>query len=139
MFVLERLRRTAGPGHGARAVHVSDGGITGPAFFDHVRRSDRPVINSPKGQTSSLPPDLVRRPIVAPEIYWTWSLVRRADEARPPVLGVVVALCDNPAGHLGVHGSDAWLPTGDPHRNRSSGDPGIERGVSAHLGRLRGN
>ncbi|MGW1054648.1 hypothetical protein ACWDBD_34010 [Streptomyces sp. NPDC001118] len=76
-------------------VHVSDCGTTGPAFFDHVRRSDRPVINSPKGPTSSLPPDLVRRPIVAPEIYWTWSVVRRADETRPPVLGVVDALCDD--------------------------------------------
>lgn len=45
---------------GARAVPISDGGITGPAFFDHVRRSDRPIINSPKGQTCALPADLVR-------------------------------------------------------------------------------
>ncbi|WP_369386772.1 LysR family transcriptional regulator [Streptomyces sp. CG1] len=100
---------------GARAVHVSDGGITGPAFFDHVRHSERPVVNSPKGQTSPLPPDLVRRPVVAPEIYWTWSVVRRADEARPAVLAVVDALCATLAD-LGIHGPDAWLPEGDPHR-----------------------
>jgi DNA-binding transcriptional LysR family regulator len=37
---------------GARAVRISDGGVTGPAFFDHVRRSRRPIINSPKGQTT---------------------------------------------------------------------------------------
>ena len=35
----------------ARVVRISDGGITGPAFFDHVRRIKRPVVNSPKGQT----------------------------------------------------------------------------------------
>lgn len=31
---------------GARAVRISNGGITGPAFFDHVRRCSRPVVNS---------------------------------------------------------------------------------------------
>ena len=40
---------------GARAVRISDGGITGPAFFDHVRRSRRPLVNSPKGRTTPLP------------------------------------------------------------------------------------
>jgi DNA-binding transcriptional LysR family regulator len=35
---------------GARTAHISDGGITGPAFFDHVRRSRRPILNSPKGR-----------------------------------------------------------------------------------------
>src|SRR5262249_6496862 len=46
---------------GARAMRISDGGITGLAFFDHVRRIGRPVINSPKSQTASLPPDLIQR------------------------------------------------------------------------------
>ncbi len=100
---------------GAHAVRILDGGITGPAFFDHVRRSDRPVINSPKGQTTPLPPDLVQRPVVGPEIYWTWSLVRRAGEVRTAVLAVSDTLCDG-VGDLGIHGPAAWLPDGDPHK-----------------------
>src|SRR5262249_14749457 len=59
VYAEELARRT-----GARAVRISDGGITGPAFFDHVRRSGRPIINCPKGQGAPLPPDLVRRPLV---------------------------------------------------------------------------
>ncbi|WP_236060156.1 LysR family transcriptional regulator [Actinacidiphila acididurans] len=100
---------------GARAARISDGGITGPAFFDHVRRSRRPVVNSPKGQTTQLPPDLVRRPVVAPRIHWTWSLVRRRDEDRAAVLAVVDALCDD-VGDLGIRTPDDWLPADDPHR-----------------------
>ncbi|WP_302893431.1 LysR family transcriptional regulator [Actinomadura luzonensis] len=109
VYAEELARRT-----GARAVRISDGGITGPAFFDHVRRSRRPVVNSPKGQTAPLPPDLVRRPVVAPEVYWTWSLVWRRSEVRTSVLAVVEALRED--GDLGVHGPDAWLPEDDPHR-----------------------
>ncbi|MEW2491534.1 LysR family transcriptional regulator [Streptomyces sp. NPDC048411] len=104
---------------GARVEHISDNGITGPAFFDHVRRIGRPVINSPKGQTTPLPPDLVRRPVVAPEVHWTWSLVRRADEVRPSVLAVVEALCEG-VGDLGLRGDDMWLPDGDPHRHSAA-------------------
>jgi DNA-binding transcriptional LysR family regulator len=100
---------------GARAIRISDGGITDPAFFDHVRRSGRPVINSPKGQTTPLPPDLVRRPVGAPQIYWTWSLVWRRSEVRTAVLAVVDAICDD-VGDLGIHGPDVWLPDGDPYR-----------------------
>jgi DNA-binding transcriptional LysR family regulator len=100
---------------GARAVRISDGGVTGPAFFDHVRRARRPVINSPKGQTSPLPPDLVMRPVVRPQIYWTWSLVWRRGEARGSVLSVVDALRDDDRDH-GIHGSHAWLPERDPYR-----------------------
>ena len=100
---------------GARAVRISDGGITGPAFFDHVRRSRGPVINSPKGQTAPLPPDLIKRPVVTPQIYWTWSLVWRRGEARASVLAVVDALGDG-NGDLGIQGPEAWLPEGDPYR-----------------------
>ena len=100
---------------GARAVRISDGGITGPAFFDHVRRGKRPLVNSPKGQTAPLPPDLVQRPVIAPEIYWTWSLAWRRGEARASVLSVVEALRDDGRDH-GIHGPDAWLPKGDPYR-----------------------
>ncbi|MEV0380563.1 LysR family transcriptional regulator [Nonomuraea sp. NPDC050643] len=100
---------------GAQEVRISDGGITGPAFFDHVRRSGRPVINCPKGQTTPLPPDLVRRPVVAPKVYWTWSLVWRRAEDRAAVLDVVDALCGD-VGDLGIQAPDAWLPDGDPYK-----------------------
>ena len=100
---------------GAQVVPISDGGITGPAFFDHVRRSRRPVVNSPKGQTTSLPSDLVRREIVGPAVHWTWSLVWREGETRTSVLAAVDALCDG-VGDLGLRAPDAWLPEGDPHR-----------------------
>ncbi|MEU6086563.1 LysR family transcriptional regulator [Streptomyces sp. NPDC047085] len=99
---------------GARAVRISDGAVTGPAYFDHVRRCTRPVLNSPKGQTASLPPDLVRREVVAPKVYWTWSLVWRASEDRAGVLAAVDALCDG-VGDLGIHAPDAWLPADDPY------------------------
>ncbi|MEU6195823.1 LysR family transcriptional regulator [Streptomyces sp. NPDC047061] len=99
---------------GARAVRISDGAVTGPAYFDHVRRCTRPVLNSPKGQTTPLPPDLVRREVVAPKVYWTWSLVWRAGEDRAGVLAVVDALSEG-VGDLGIHAPDAWLPAGDPY------------------------
>ncbi|MFF4250034.1 LysR family transcriptional regulator [Streptomyces sp. NPDC001663] len=99
---------------GARTVRISDGAITGPAFFDHVRRCTRPVVNSPKGQTNPLPPDLVRREIVAPKVYWTWSLVWRESESRAGVLAVVDALSDG-VGDLGINAPDTWLPAGDPY------------------------
>ena len=100
---------------GARVVRVSDGGITGPAFFDHVRRCRRPIVNSPKGQTTPLPADLVRRPVIAPQVYWTWSLVWRRGEERPAVLAAVDSLTDK-IGDLGIRGPAAWLPDSDPHR-----------------------
>jgi DNA-binding transcriptional LysR family regulator len=100
---------------GTRAVRISDGGITGPAFFDHVRRGRRPVVNSPKGQTAPLPADLVRRPVVTPQIYWTWSLVWRRTETHASVLAVVEALGGD-VGDFGLDGPDVWLPEGDPHR-----------------------
>jgi len=99
---------------GARTVRISDGAITGPAFFDHVRRCTRPVVNSPKGQTDPLPADLVRREIVAPKVYWTWSLVWRESEERAGVLATVDALCDG-VGDLGLDAPDAWLPADDPY------------------------
>ena len=101
---------------GARAVHTDDGGVTGPAFFEQVRRLRQPVINSPKGQTTPLPPDLVQRPVVRPTPYWTWSLVARQDESRETVLAVLKALTsDISSGSLGLEADTAWLPTTDPH------------------------
>ncbi len=102
---------------GARAVRITDGGITGPAFYDHVRRSPRPILNCPKSQTAPLPPDLVARPVAAPRIYWTWSLVWRRDETREAVLRTVDALTEG-IGDLGLDAPDVWLPEDDPHMRR---------------------
>ncbi|WP_433180699.1 LysR family transcriptional regulator [Actinoallomurus sp. CA-150999] len=100
---------------GAQVMRISDGGVTGPAFFDHVRRSRRPIVNCPKGQTTPLPPDLVQRPVIAPKVYWTWSLVWRHAEVRSAVLAAADALTDG-VGDLGMHEPDAWLPDGDPYK-----------------------
>ena len=100
---------------GARVVRVDDGGVTGPAFFEHVRRLRRPVINSPKSQTTPVPNDLVGRPVVDPQPYWTWSLVSRCGEKRASVAAVINALTAD-TGRLGLDDDTAWLPTGDPHR-----------------------
>jgi hypothetical protein len=77
------------------------------------------VLSSPKGQTASLPPDLVRRPVTDPAVIWTWSLVSRRDEARPAVLAAAEAIIGDVGDlgiHGGVHGGGVWLPAGDPHR-----------------------
>ena len=100
---------------GARIVRIADGGITGPAFFDHVRRLRRPVINSPKGQTTPLPPDLAHRPVVHPSPYWTWSLVSRRDETRTAVRATIEALTHD-IGSLGLDAESTWIPAGDPYR-----------------------
>ncbi|WP_020658303.1 LysR family transcriptional regulator [Amycolatopsis benzoatilytica] len=99
---------------GATVVSIEDGGITGAAFFDHVRRLRRPVLNSPKGQTSPVPADLAQLPVHSPAPYWTWSLVCRTDETRPGVLAAVEALADGTAPKLDP--ATVWLPSADPHR-----------------------
>ncbi|MET7330305.1 LysR family transcriptional regulator [Nonomuraea sp. NPDC005650] len=100
---------------GARVVRIDDGGITGPAFFDHVRRLRRPVVNSPKGQTVPVPPDLLRRPVIDPAPYWTWALVFRRDETREAVRATVEALTRD-VGGLGLTDDAVWLPACDPFR-----------------------
>jgi DNA-binding transcriptional LysR family regulator len=100
---------------GAEVVRIDDGGVTGPAFFDHVRRLRRPVVNSPKGQTTPVPPDLVVRPLVRPTPYWTWSLVARHDDTRSSVHAVVKALTSD-IGTLGLDDDTVWLPANDPHK-----------------------
>ncbi|MFD4671435.1 LysR family transcriptional regulator [Lentzea sp. NPDC058450] len=77
---------------GCAVRRIHNGAITGPAFFDHVRVCTTPVLNSPKGQTTPLPPDLVARPVVEPEPLWTWSLVRREDEEREDVVAAADAI-----------------------------------------------
>jgi DNA-binding transcriptional LysR family regulator len=97
--------------HGTGAAVVrTDGGITGQAFVDEVRRSQRPVINSPKGRSEVLPPDLIRRPVTSPVSWWVWYLVARKGETRPAVLAAIRAL-GRSAGPEPAAGD--WLPTGD--------------------------
>jgi DNA-binding transcriptional LysR family regulator len=100
---------------GAEIVRIEDGGVIGPAFFEHVRRLGRPILNSPKDQGGPLPPDLVRRPLIEPTPYWTWSLVARRDEERAAVLSVIKVLTRD-VGRLGLDESNAWLPRTDVHR-----------------------
>ena len=107
---------------GARVVRIDDGGITGPAFFDHVRRLRRPVLNSPKGQTAPVPPDLTQRPVVDPAPYWTWALVSRRDETRTAVRATIDALTRD-IGTLGLDAETAWIPAGDPFRATPPRDP----------------
>jgi len=101
---------------GARIQHIGDGGITGPGFFDHVRAAGRrPVLNSPKDQGATLPPDLAQRPVIDPAVMWTWSLVCRREEIRPVVLAAAEAITRD-VGELGLHDPGTWLPDGDPHK-----------------------
>jgi len=104
----------------ARIVRIDDGGITGPAFFEHVRRLRRPVINSPKGQTTPLPPDLIARPVVSPSPYWTWSLVSRREETRTTVRATVEALTHH-IDALALDADTAWIPAADPYRGGQEG------------------
>ena len=113
---------------GARTVRVDDGGVTGPEFFEHVRRLRRPVLNNPKGQDAPEPKDLVRREIVGPSPLWTWSLVWRRGETNDAVRGVIDEFTKG-VGDLGVNDETSWLPAGDPYRDGSSA--GIRRTAAA--------
>jgi DNA-binding transcriptional LysR family regulator len=98
---------------GATVERIDDEGITGPAYFEHVRRLRRPVLSSPKRTGISLPPDLVQRQVERPTPYWTWSLVSRENETRPAVLAAIEALTQDVQM---VDDADAWLPAADPFR-----------------------
>jgi hypothetical protein len=100
---------------GARLERIDDGGVTGPGFFDHVRRLRRPAVNSPKGQTTPLPPDLVQRPIVDPTPLWTWWLVSRSGETRAAVRASVEALTRH-VRTSGLGDPGTWVPVADPYR-----------------------
>ncbi|WP_182261862.1 LysR family transcriptional regulator [Rhodococcus sp. UFZ-B548] len=100
---------------GAQILRINDGGITGPAFFDHVRAIGHPVVNSPKGQTITLPSDLTARPMIDPAAIWTWSLLCRENETRPAVLAAVDALTRG-VTDLEIHEDGIWLPMDDPYR-----------------------
>jgi len=100
---------------GAQVVRVEDGGVTGATFFDHVRRLRRPVLNNPKGQHDTTPPDMARRPVQHPIPMWTWSLVWRHGEPNPLVHAVIDAFTAG-VDRSGLTGPHVWLPRDDPHR-----------------------
>ncbi|OBH32373.1 LysR family transcriptional regulator [Mycobacterium sp. E342] len=102
---------------GARIVPIEDGGITGDAFYAHVRRIGAAVLASPKRHTAALPPSLGQRPVAEPVPLWTWSLLHRRDDDRAGVRDAVEALLavartrDWPAPPAGPW----WAPSDDPH------------------------
>lgn len=103
----------------ARVVDIDDGGITGDAFYAHVRRLGAAVLASPKRHTAVSPPSLGQRPVAGPVPVWTWSLVHRADDERVSVHNLVRALlgvADNHGWHVPPAGR-WWTPSDDPHRS----------------------
>jgi DNA-binding transcriptional LysR family regulator len=93
----------------ATVTDIDDGGITGPAFFDHVARLRRPVLESPKRHSAPMPPKLTRRPVRFPVPLWPWALLHRADDTRPMVARATQTLVDH-ASTLG------WrTPPSEPH------------------------
>lgn len=109
---------------GAVVEYIDDGGITGTAFFNHVRRIERPVLNNPVGQSMPFPRDLHRHQVGAPTPLWTWSLVVRRDNDRASVRAVIQALTRDVAIPDLADGQ-LWLPPGDPHGpNQGDGQRG---------------
>jgi DNA-binding transcriptional LysR family regulator len=98
----------------ASVTNIVDGGIVGPAFFDHVARLRRPVLDSPKRHATPMPPTLTRRPVHSPAPLWAWSLLQRADDSRPTVARATGILVD----HAAVRG---WrTPPSEPYWPRVS-------------------
>jgi DNA-binding transcriptional LysR family regulator len=93
----------------ASVTNINDGGIAGPAFFDHVTRLRRPVLESPKRHTAPIPPTLTRRPVRSPVPLWAWALLHCADDTRPMVARTTRTLID----HASARG---WrTPPSEPH------------------------
>jgi DNA-binding transcriptional LysR family regulator len=101
---------------GAPIVRISDGGVTGPMFFHHVRRLGRPILQSPKVTISAIPTDLAQRRVIQPVPTWTWSLVWRRTDTRRVVRAVIDALTAEAAA---PEPGSAWLPVGDLFRHRT--------------------
>jgi DNA-binding transcriptional LysR family regulator len=102
----------------ACVAYIDDGGIAGPAFFDHVTRLRRPVLDSPKRHAAPMPPTLTRRPVQLPVPLWRWSLLHRADDTRPMVARATKTLI-NHAATLGwriAPPEPHWPPAGTPSR-----------------------
>jgi DNA-binding transcriptional LysR family regulator len=101
----------------AAVTRINDGGIAGPAFFDHVARLGRPVLESPKRHAEPMPPTLTRRPVRPPAPIWRWALLHRADDARPAVARATQILTDlaSTCGWLTLPADPHW-PTGHGER-----------------------
>ncbi|SPM29621.1 LysR family transcriptional regulator [Mycobacterium terramassiliense] len=104
---------------GARIVRIDDGGITGDAFYAHVRRIGAAVLASPKRHTAVIPPSLGQRPVAEPTPVWTWSLLQRQGDDRIGVRGVVDGLLAvaRSRGWLAPPSGQWWAPPDDPHRS----------------------
>jgi DNA-binding transcriptional LysR family regulator len=93
----------------ASVTNIDDGGIAGPAFFDHVTRLQRPVLESPKRHAAPMPPTLTRRPVRPPVPLWGWTLLHRTDDTRPLVAQAVRILTD-------LASTCGWrTPPSEPH------------------------
>ena len=80
---------------GASVANIDDGGIAGAAFFEHVARLQKPVLDSPKRHDAPMPPSLTRRPVRSPVPVWAWALLHRADDTRPTVARATRTLIDH--------------------------------------------
>lgn len=98
---------------GAFVLHIEDGGVTGPAFFEHVARLGRPVLQSPKRHAAPMPPTLTRRPVTSPVPLWAWDLLHRADDTRPMVMSATRTLINgaSAAGWRTPPTETHWPPT----------------------------
>jgi DNA-binding transcriptional LysR family regulator len=94
---------------------IDDGGITGPAFFDHVVRLRRPVLHSPKRHAAPMPPTLTRRPVRTPAPVWSWALLHRADDTRPMVARAASTLIEyaSALGWRTLPSERYWPPAGE--------------------------
>jgi DNA-binding transcriptional LysR family regulator len=117
----------------ASVINIDDGGIAGPAFFDHVARLRRPVLESPKRHAAPMPPTMIRRPVQTPAPLWAWALIHRAGDSRPRVARAVQTLID----HASTCG---WrTPPAEPHwPDANEGPAGLpaEGNASAGLSKL---
>lgn len=112
---------------GARIVRIDDGGITGDAFYVHVRKLGAAVLASPKRHTAVTPPSLGQRPVADPVPLWTWSLLHRHDDDRASVRGVVDSLMAVARSRdwLVAPALPWWAPSDDPHRSILGSAPGL--------------
>lgn len=103
---------------GAHVAEISDGGLTGAAFYAHVSRLQQPLLASPKRHAAATPPSLGRRPVASPTPLWTWSLLHRGNDDRPAVRHVVESLLAFAhSRHWTIPPSGPWwVPDDDPHR-----------------------
>jgi DNA-binding transcriptional LysR family regulator len=93
---------------------IDDGGVAGPAFFDHVASLGRPVLESPKRHAAPIPPTLARRPVISPVPLWAWMLLHRTDDTRPVVARASQALLDHAStcGWRKLPSEQHWPPSG---------------------------